>query len=51
MILMLITDRQLITTSLSNKLDLGQNSLPGVQQVTVAVQHTDRISEFTEHLR
>ena len=34
-------DRQLITTSLSNKLDLGQNSLLGVQQVGVAVKHTD----------
>ena len=39
-------DRQLITASLSNKLDLGQNSLPGAQQVRVAVKHTDRISEF-----
>ena len=44
-------DRQLITTSLSNKLDLCQNSLPGAQQVRVAVKHTDRISEFPEHLR
>ena len=34
-------DRQLITVSLSNKLDLGQNSLPGAQQVRVAVKHTD----------
>ena len=34
-------DRQLITTSLSNKLDLGQNSLLGAQQVRVAVKHTD----------
>ena len=34
-------DRQLITTSMSNKLDLGQNSLPGAQQVRVAVKHTD----------
>ena len=34
-------DRQLITASLSNKLDLGQNSLPGVQQVRIAVKHTD----------
>ena len=34
-------NRQLITTSLSNKLDLGQNSLPGAQQVRVAVKHTD----------
>ena len=44
-------DRQLITTSLSYKLDLGQNSLPEAQQVRVAVKHTDRISEFPEHLR
>ena len=43
--------RQLITTSLSNKLDLGQNSLPGAQQVRVAVKHTNQISEFPEHLR
>ena len=33
-------DRQLITTSLSNKLDLGQNSLLGAQQIRVAVKHT-----------
>ena len=39
-------DRQLITASLSNKLDLGQNSLPGAQQVRVAVKHTDQTSEF-----
>ena len=39
-------DRQLITASLSNKLDLGQNSLPGAQQVRVAVKHTNRTSEF-----
>ena len=43
--------RQLITASLSNKLDLGQNSLLGAQQVRVAVKHTDQISEFPEHLR
>ena len=34
-------DRQLITTSLSNRLDLGQNSLPGARQVRVAVKQTD----------
>ena len=34
-------DRQLITASLSNKLDLGRNSLPGAQQVRVAVKHTN----------
>ena len=44
-------ERQLITTSLSNKLDLGQNSLPRAQQVRVAVKHTDQISEIPEHLR
>ena len=41
----------MITVSLSNKLDLGQNSLPGAQQVRVAVKHTDRTREFSEHLR
>ena len=44
-------DRQLITTSLSDRLDLGQNSLPGAQQVRVAVKHTNQIPEFPEHLR
>ena len=34
-------DRQLIAASLSNRLHLGQNSLPGAQQVRVAVKHTD----------
>ena len=34
-------DRQLITSSQSDRLDLGQNSLPGAQQVRVAVKHTD----------
>ena len=43
--------RHLITTSLSDRLDLGQNSLPGAQQVRVAVKHTDQIPEFPEHLR
>ena len=44
-------DRHLIPTSLSDRLDLGQNSLPGAQQVRVAVKHTDQIPEFPEHLR
>ena len=44
-------DKHLITTSLSNRLDLGQNSLPGAQQVRVAVKHTDQIVNFPEHLR
>ena len=43
-------DRHLITASLSDRLDLGQNSLLGAQQVRAAVKHTDRISEFPEHL-
>ena len=44
-------DRHLITTSLSVRLDLGHNSLLGVQQVRVAVKHTDQIVDFPEHLR
>ena len=44
-------DRHLITTSLSDRLNLGQNSLLGAQQVRVAVKHTDQIPEFPEHLR
>ena len=44
-------DRHLITTSLSDRLDLGRNSLPGAQQVRVAVKHTNQIIEFPEHLR
>ena len=40
-----------ITTSLSDRLDLAQNSLLGAQQVRVAVKHTDQIPEFPEHLR
>ena len=41
-------DRALITKSLSDRLDLGQNSLLGVR---LAVKHTDQIREFPEHLR
>ena len=41
----------MITASLSDRLDLGQNSLLGAQQVRVAVKHTDQRSEFPEHLR
>ena len=44
-------DRHLINTSLSDRLDLGQNSLPRAQQVRVAVKHTNQIPEFPEHLR
>ena len=43
-------DRHLITASLSDRLDLGQNSLLGAQQVRAAVKHTNQISEFPEHL-
>ena len=35
-------DKHLITMSLSDRLDLGQNSLPGAQQARVAVKHTDQ---------
>ena len=44
-------DRALITKSLSDRLGQGQNSLPGAQQVRVAVKHTDQTREFPEHLR
>ena len=44
-------DRHLLATSLSNRLDLGQNILLGAQQVRVAVKHMDQIPEFSEHLR
>ena len=44
-------DRALITKSLSDRLDLGQNSLPGAQQVRVAIKHTDQSRKFLEHLR
>ena len=44
-------DKALITKSLSDRLGLGQNSLPGAQQVRVAVKHTDQMIEITEHLR
>ena len=48
-------DRALITKSFSDRLDLGQpnlgqHSLPGAQQVRVAVKHTNQIREFPEHL-
>ena len=44
-------DRDLITKSPSDRLDLGQNSLLGAQQVRVAVKHTDQSREFPKHLR
>ena len=39
-------DRALINKSFSDRLGLGQNSLPGAQQVRVAVKHTDQVREF-----
>ena len=44
-------DRHLLNTSLSARLDLGQNSLLGAQQVRVADKHTDQIPQSPEHLR
>ena len=44
-------DRHLLNTSLSARLDLGQNSLLGAQQVRVADKCTEQIPEFPEHLR
>ena len=44
-------DRILITKSLSDRLGLGQNSLPGAQQVRVATTHTNQMTSIPEHLR
>ena len=44
-------DRALITKSFSDRLDLGQNSLLGAQQVSVAIKHTNQSRKFLEHLR
>ena len=44
-------DRALITKSLSDRLGQGQNSLPGAQQVRVAVKHTNQMREIPEYLR
>ena len=44
-------DRALITQSLSDRLGLGQNSLPGAQQVRVATMHTHQMTDIPEHLR
>ena len=44
-------DRALITKSLIDRLDLDQNSLPGAQQVRVAVKHTDQTRQIPEYLR
>ena len=44
-------DRALIIQSLSDRLGLGQNSLLGAQQVSVATEHTDQMTDIPEHLR
>ena len=44
-------DRAPITLSLSDRLGLGQNSLPGAQQVSVAMMHTDNMTDIPEYLR
>ena len=44
-------DRQAISYLLNEKLGLGQFSLPGAQQVTVAtVQHTQLLTDFPNHI-
>ena len=44
-------DRAQITQSLSDRLGLGQNSLPGSQQVVVATKHTDQMTDIPDPLR
>ena len=44
-------NRALITQSLSDRLGLCQNSLPGAQQVRVATMHTKQMTDIPEHLR
>ena len=39
-------DRHLLNTSLNDRSDLGQISLPGAQQVRVAVKHTNQYQNF-----
>ena len=43
--------RAQITQSLSDRLGLGQNSLLGAQQVSVATKHTEQMTHIPEHLR
>ena len=40
-----------MTQSLSDRLGLGQNSLPGAQQVRVPTKHTDQMSDIPDYLR
>ena len=44
-------DRALITKSLNDRLGLGQNSLLGAQQVSIALEHIDQMTDIPEHLR
>ena len=46
-----IRDRALIIKSLSDRLGLGQNSLPGAQQISIAMKHTDQMTDIPEHIR
>ena len=44
-------DRAQITQSLSDRLGLGQNSLSGAQQVSIATKHTNQLTHIPEHHR
>ena len=44
-------NRAQITQSLSDRLDPGQNSLPGAQQVILATKHNDQRIDIPEHLK
>ena len=44
-------DRAQRTQSLSDRLGLDQNSLPGAQQVRVATTHTNQMTDIPKHLR
>ena len=41
----------MINQSLSDRLDLGQNSLPGAQHIIVATKHNDQMPDIPDHLR
>ena len=40
-----------MTQSLSDRLGLGLNSLPGAQQVSIATMHSGQLTNIPEHLR
>ena len=44
-------DRALVTQSLSDRLGIGQNSLPEAQQVRVATKHTEQMTDIPDLLR